>query len=310
MISKLRNRITVEVAGGLGNQLFCYFAGYVCAETQKVNLNIDLLYASKAHSKEYDLTSFQLPGSFTDYNYESIRNIKKLLWRISDSLAHKSKQYSLLRQSQSTIYREQPRSNYDPELIHKIKPGYRMKGFFTTCEYLEYLQKNNKFRTLELRSPSSWFQRVSRSAIQLRPIMIHVRRGDFLQNKDTYGVLSEQYYQAALKKAFEIVGERSVWLFSDDIEYVRNWKMFRNYDVFAVGNTDLQDKKQDPAEHLKLMTYASINIVSNSSFSLFGALLNPNSEATICPSSSTKMKELDLNSFYPSSWLRISADWE
>ena len=151
---------------------------------------------------------------------------------------------------------------------------------------------------------------MSKSAIQLRPIMIHVRRGDFLQNKETYGVLSERYYQAALKKALQFVKKKSIWVFSDDIEYVSKWKMFNNHDVLFVGNTDLQDSKDDPAEHLKLLTFASINIVSNSSFSLFGALFNPNSETTICPSSSTKTNDLNLNNFYPSSWLRVPAEWE
>ena len=76
------------------------------------------------------------------------------------------------------------------------------------------------------------------------------------------------------------------------------------------GGGSLDENFDDPAEHLKLMTYGIVNIVANSSFSLFGALLNPDAKIVICPDSIARKTEIDLESFFPKKWLHIPATWE
>ena len=64
---KNRKFFKIMIAGGLGNQLFIYFAGLCLATEKNYKLKVDLLYRALHHSK-FDLTSFVLPGEFIPRN--------------------------------------------------------------------------------------------------------------------------------------------------------------------------------------------------------------------------------------------------
>ena len=105
---------------------------------------------------------------------------------------------------------------------------------------------------------------------------IHVRRGDYLSKPEWHPVQSIDYY----KSAVSAVGtEKTFLIFSDDIEWCKSNFDFIEKKVFIEGNKDYQD--------LYLMSLCKNNIITNSSFSWWGAFLNKNKDKQV---------------FYPSYW--------
>ena len=311
-----RRKITIEVAGGLGNQLFCYFAGVAFANKLNADLNIDLLYTSTAHSSKFDLQSFKLPGNFIGGRSLGRKKIRLFARRVLDSLGYRSKTLRVIGNKIRKILFEVPGSEFDPGFIDRISIGQRIQGFFATSKYIRSLQERDLFRSLELAHPSSWFNEISIIAQKARPICVHIRRGDFLMAKDSYGVLSEEYFSTALDIADSINPGREVWVFSDDMKFVKTWKTFQGDRFVFIDEieNDFEVIKSgggvDPAEFLKLMTFASVNIISNSSFSYFGAMLNPNNPVVIRPNPTAKSPKNRLISLYPDDWISCPAAWE
>jgi hypothetical protein len=104
-----------------------------------------------------------------------------------------------------------------------------------------------------------------------RTVSIHVRRGDYVQlfSKD-YIILDKDYYEKALdtlSNQFE-----TVFVFSDDIEWCK--------ESFDGGNFVFIENEKDYID-LYLMSMCDHNIISNSSFSWWGAWLNKNKEKVV-----------------------------
>jgi hypothetical protein len=93
---------------------------------------------------------------------------------------------------------------------------------------------------------------------------VHVRRGDYLKLPHEYNITSKRFFQAAMEK----IGQSSPFLLiSDDIEWCRDNFKGANFS-FAAGGTALED--------LYLQSLCANNIISNSTFSWWGAWLNTN----------------------------------
>jgi hypothetical protein len=227
-------------------------------------------------------------------------------------LNHRNELFKKFRQDYLHIYTEEPLSEFNPDLAEKLHPNQRLKGFFTTCLYLEKLQNMGLFRTLSLKNPSNWYQMKEKIAIQENPIAVHIRRGDFMQSKDTHGVLNESYYRSALKIARKDFPGSPIWVFTNAIDDVRKWSIFQNNQpVFIENEFTAQDGTgDDPAEHLMLMSCSKAIIVANSSFSLFAAMLSTNVELVLCPNPVAKSPEYGVGNFYPDTWIKVDAEWE
>lgn len=110
-------------------------------------------------------------------------------------------------------------------------------------------------------------------------IAIHVRRGDYVtQFSDKHPPLDMEYY----KRAIEVFNDRLYGcgiykIYSDDIEWCK--KQFQQIS----GYTFLYSHIKDPLTDMRDMYNAAGFIISNSSFSLFPALIRLDNPVTIAP---------------------------
>jgi hypothetical protein len=132
-------------------------------------------------------------------------------------------------------------------------------------------------------------------------VSIHVRRGDYAGAKE-FDVCSVNYFKNAVDYISGLVENPDYYVFSDDIEWTRkNFEFLGKYtmvDNSRYKNFDYFD--------LYLMTKCKHNIISNSTFSWWGAWLNQNrNKIIICPE---KWNGLDLvytDEICPKEWKRI-----
>ncbi len=98
-------------------------------------------------------------------------------------------------------------------------------------------------------------------------VSIHVRRGDYVNNPFYVDLCETDYYE----KAIALFPSSSFLVFSDDIEWCKG--RFKGGEFEFFHGTEIED--------LNMMASCKHNIIANSSFSWWGAYLNPNPGKTI-----------------------------
>lgn len=119
---------------------------------------------------------------------------------------------------------------------------------------------------------------------------IHIRRGDYLQGNFGCYALNADYFQ----KAINLIGEVDRYLiFSDDIEWCK--------ENFLMGNSVFIENEKDYVE-IFLQSKCTHNIISNSTFSWWGAYLNTGiNKKTVAPKK--WFKDDMKNDIVPDYWL-------
>ena len=118
-------------------------------------------------------------------------------------------------------------------------------------------------------------------------------------------MLSIEYYKAALALAEKRFPNNEIWVFSDEI-----WKAklilepITNNKFQFITNTD----GQNPAEILMAMSYGSLVIISNSTFSLWSAKLALNPIQIIYPDTFFKDRPFALSNF-SEKWTPVKTHW-
>ena len=160
--------------------------------------------------------------------------------------------------------------NYDPRVFEQ-PDGTRFHGYFQSYRYTE----DCKPALLELlrfkfshRARSEAMLFAYRRRYRRALVAVHVRRGDYVQPgfEDHWGNLaSDGYYDQVAR----MIGDDVVFLvFSDDLAWCRR----------SLGLEPAEYVDVDHCASLCLMTGCDVNVVANSSFSWWGAYLNPQSE--------------------------------
>jgi hypothetical protein len=148
--------------------------------------------------------------------------------------------------------------------------------------------------------------KILEEASESSPISVHVRRGDYESHKDSFGLLSGEYFSEAIQVARSISPNSPIWVFSDEIDKAKTILTESN---ITVNRWFGEQSGLTDAETLWLMSKTSAIVLSNSSFSWWAAKLNPESKVTIAPQPWFKnLREPDY--LVPPEWVRIGSNWE
>ena len=128
-------------------------------------------------------------------------------------------------------------------------------------------------------------------------VSIHIRRGDYLKSQK-HNVVNLNYVYTAVAFIRTEVSNPSFFIFSDDLQWVK--------DNLVIENSHFVDASDDchPAIDMYLMSQCKHNIISNSTFSWWGAYLNKNSDKVVC-APYIWTRGVSSATFVPSSWRRI-----
>lgn len=133
-------------------------------------------------------------------------------------------------------------------------------------------------------------------------VSVHIRRGDYLENAYFWGKLWESgYYERAVAYIKDKIPGVKLVYFSDDMEWVEN-----NYkDENAVYIQGSMFEHYEPWYDMCLMSSCSHNIIANSSFSWWGAWLNPNKDKIVIAPGTWFFDGKDHEDIYPDGWIRM-----
>ena len=183
--------VSVNIAGGLGNQLFEIAAAYAYAKKEKGDLQI-------LHIHEC--------GNRPVY-WES------LLQKVKPYLVSSLPTLEQWHQGPATIYKS----------IDPLPPsGIYLNGHLQTSKYFYDEDTKNDIR--ELFRPSSALEEEVKAKYKYlwenkdRVVVVHARRTDYLKNQimiDTHGPLSSAYYKEAIQRMKEKVAD-PIWVLTSD----------------------------------------------------------------------------------------------
>ena len=130
-------------------------------------------------------------------------------------------------------------------------------------------------------------------------VSLHVRRGDYLEpiNAKNYGgICTLNYYKKAIDIIKEIYGNPQFFIFSNDIEWCT--ENLQIIDAVFVSNNLGENSWID----MYLMSYCKANIIANSSFSYWGAMLNKGDNTVVYPKKWFNTHTPDV---FPKNWIPI-----
>jgi hypothetical protein len=164
----------------------------------------------------------------------------------------------------------------DEEYILDNDKPIIITGFFQSykyfIEYREELRNNfiNSFKN-QYNESKKMHKRICSNKID--SICVHIRRGDYVQKQEFHTLLTEDYYKYCLSQ-IEDSNNKKIIVFSDDINSIKEWNVWNNYDCYFVIETD-------EILSILLMSLCDIFIIANSTFSLNAYYLRLNSNTQL-----------------------------
>jgi hypothetical protein len=186
--------------------------------------------------------------------------------------------------------------NFDLNLFETCPDNVDLEGYFQSYKYFEHIKKEIKldfsFNPETKNISSKYLKQFGDREL----ISLHIRRGDYLHFPEYHPLCSIDYYCQALSKLPEHL---LVIVFSDDPEWCFDQTIFNpNRFIISENNT--------PDIDLYIMTRCNYHIISNSSFSWWGAWMS-NSKMVISPKKwfGEKIFNFKIEDKIPEDWLLL-----
>ena len=310
--------IVVKLMGGMGNQLFQYALGRSLSARNRAPFKMDISgyehQPPECTPRQYDLDHFNVQESFA-----SQQEVEKLTGQGQSPAAGRVQRLLLrLIGGRKKTYVTEPSFAFNPEILEAGSNVY-LVGYWQTEKYFQDIVADIR-REFTLKPEFSVDDKdIARrikaangrssggggdgAAVAPTAVSLHIRRGDYVSDAATnkfHGCCTLDYYAAAMKIVAGQVAAPHFFVFSDDIEWVRSNLKF-HHPVTYVSDGQLKDY-----EELTLMSYCQHHILANSSFSWWGAWLNPNpGKIVVAPKKWFNEGSMDTRDLIPEGWMRI-----
>lgn len=174
-------------------------------------------------------------------------------------------------------------------------------GYSQSFLYGEELKKTQNLARIKLNIVSSKAEELISKSRNKKPIVIHVRLGDYTEEPN-FGLLSPNYFLEALNLP-ELKGlTRQVWIFSNDPERAGNLLNVTSNARFLL----LDDQGLTSSEVLEVMRNGSAYILSNSTFGWWGAFLSHTANAPVVVPKNWFKKYPTPFRIYPPEWVTFA----
>ena len=267
--------IIIQMAGGLGNQMFqnaLYKQLIAMGKTVKMDDEAGFREdkqrdpALAAFGITYEKASRKEIIQMTDSSPALTAKVRrKLFGRHNKSYFEESKRFLPEIFTWDDIYLE---GYWQSEKYFSDTGALLKKEFGIDCV------RQNKKDGYGLSEPAEkYLQQIEKT----QSVSIHIRRGDYLlpENQALFGnICTEQYYEQAMSYILDYCSDCTFYLFTNDIEWAKEWIQHENKKTYDIVLIDLPGEKD--YEALTLMSRCKHNILANSSFSWWASYLNEN----------------------------------
>ena len=278
--------------------MFQYAAAYSLAIRKGLQLKLDLSA----------FTNYKLHNGFELYRvfnchrdiakYEDMHNL--LGWQARPQLRNLLSRYNLMGLRSKKLALEPSFSYWTG--IEKLSDNCYLAGYWQSEKY--FSDANTQIRKeFTFRQPLNKINTEVASLIsQVKGVSLHVRRGDYAsntRNTSTHGLCSIDYYHKAIQHIVTNVPSAHIFVFSDDIPWVK-----KNLKLELPSHYVDHNRGIDSFNDMRLMSMCKHHIIANSSFSWWGAWLNPSlNKIVIAPKPWFDKKKLSDKDLFPKNWI-------
>jgi hypothetical protein len=136
--------------------------------------------------------------------------------------------------------------------------------------------------------------------IGFETVVVHIRRTDYLNNNSIHHVLDLNYFINGIDILKKKISNPFFLFISDDIEWVKN-----NFDINNNANFKIVES-EDSFFDFSLLKLCKHVVISNSTFSWWGAFLNENlNKKVVAPIKWLKIDTGSVNDRYDLKWIKI-----
>ena len=293
--------IIVQLAGGLGNQMFQYSLGLYLSKSNSSALGLDIRSYGRDTKRRYLLNYFECEQALV-----SVADIRRLkypflgpsffcyllrasTWNTGLVLSRRVRERGLI---------------YDPS-VRSLPDNVLLQGFWQSEKYFYEVRSDlvHHFRLKGGLRDSSTSYRDHICSVE--SVAVHVRRGDYVcgsAESAVHGVCPLSYYRSAYELVMARLLKPVFFIFSDDLNWAaENLRFYDNAIFVNCGNSDV-----GACEELYLMSLCKHNIIANSTYSWWGAWLNQNlRKIVVAPRQWFNSPLYDSTDIIPASWIRL-----
>ncbi|WP_315831427.1 alpha-1,2-fucosyltransferase [Bradyrhizobium prioriisuperbiae] len=302
--------ITIAIQGGLGNQMFQYAAAKALACRHGVDLVIDESSFRSYTLRNFLLDRLQVPEAVADRVIDAsspVKSFTAVKWRNRANRILSRLSLPELPQRGNTY--SEPHFHFDSRFT-ELGASTSLFGYFQSERY--FIEIADMLRDcFQPRDPigppaQAMADVIARSEM---PVSVHIRRGDYVKSAETarvHGSLSAPYYRTALQVLQgALPSPMTVFVFSDDPAEAEAVLDFVPRDQLVHVSGD----PERPWEDMALMSRCRHHVIANSSFSWWGAWLNPAPEKiVIAPRewfTPAELRQRNTCDLYPPGWILL-----
>jgi hypothetical protein len=291
--------IISHLIGGLGNQMFQYAASRALSLERDVPLYLDVQdFKGYALHNGYELSrvfniNTQLAGNAElkqVLGWRAYSPIRKKLYRPQLSKFRGKRMFVDTQFSTWRQIKEVPNDCY-------LMGNWQTEHYFK--DFQEVIRADFSFRLPLADRNAALAEQISSDVA----VSLHVRRGDYVANPSSlafHGLCSLDYYRRAIDYISARVANPVFYIFSDDIPWVRE-----NLHLESPCHYIDHNKGDESYNDMRLMSLCKHHIIANSSFSWWGAWLNPRTDKIVVAPQRWVLSDFDTSDIVPASWVKI-----
>jgi hypothetical protein len=312
-----RPKVIVSLTGGLGNQLFQIAAAYNLARPNRVEMEWDLGLPRLNSNQVPDITDFDLPDSFYLGEKRKPTNLQRKFFSTARRLSISSKKYTklpglgLIRKTASVLISqlvkypvrfEAARGVGFSEIdISNTKTNF-LTGYFQSYKWASDKNCSDSIKRITLKDPSPRIQELAARSLKYRPLVVHVRLGDY-KNEKTFGIPSEEYYGFAIDLLWSTGDYDEIWVFSNEPDLATEY-LPKKYETEYYWVDEIEGSA---SQTLEAMRFGHGYVIGNSTFSWWGAFLSRNENPkVVAPTPWFKNQESPIY-LIPPHWSQMDA---
>lgn len=291
----MRSTERVELAGGLGNQLFQFTAGIARAVHTNRPIRFDVSRISHGvTSRNESIADFikVVPVDGVNYSFVDSR-----VPRFYDVLTHR---VPIVRRIDKQLRPSYVATNtgYDSNIFEHAQVSI-IRGYFQSWKYLDNLRSRGFRIEVQFENASELINKYSKLIDFENDIALHVRRGDYSTFRETIGLLSSDYFRRAIQT---LGGDRSVVIFSDDKDVEKEFSEFGKF-LYSPELSQIHS-----VNSLLLMQQFKNIVISNSTFSWWAGVLGRGDKNVVSPDKWFRALDDPLD-LLPMNWKTIKSEW-
>jgi len=310
--------IGLYLTGGLGNQLFQFAAALSISQKEEIEI-FERLGKPRLNSKgEPELFSLTVGkvSSVTRRDEDNLLLRKSVGYILRSKIwPRKFESFKIIRALvdvaatiiQSLNFRDFFYPVANSEVGYKQIRMNRFIGRFFNPFLIGYFQSSvwpetvkRKLQTLNLIQEGPEIKLLRAEAKLQRPVVIHIRRGDY-KEESTFGLPGEKYYRDAITIIDQTYPTNSIWVFSDEefeARKILDWLPTKRVKY-------IPDVDGESAASLMAMRLGCAYVIANSTFSWWGAFLSECGEPVVVAPNPWFIGQQEPILLIPSTWIRI-----